>query len=313
VPATGRLVADSLTAAARRGVAVRLAFNVDHELPLPEPPPPRGEPSLIDALDVPTKGISGVPDLMHHKYVVRDREAVFTGSANWTDDSWSRQENVLAWVESPAVAARYGEDFEQLWETGIVAESGFVDPNPVGVGERRVRAWFCPGRGEALATRIAHRVAKAKRRVRVCSPVLTSAPLLGALAQTVSDGRIDVAGVVDATQMDGVYYQWDLNGNAQWKKPLIAQVFSRAPFAGKRSVPYGHGDVHDFMHAKLVVADDLVFTGSYNLSQSGEENAENVLEIRDAELAERLAGFVDEVRSRYEAAPLPAAAAAPAR
>jgi phosphatidylserine/phosphatidylglycerophosphate/cardiolipin synthase-like enzyme len=66
------------------------------------------------------------------------------------------------------------------------------------------------------------------------------------------------------------------------------------------------------MHAKLVVADDLVFTGSYNLSHSGEENAENVLEIRDAELAERLAGFVDEVRSRYEAAPLPAAAAAPA-
>jgi phosphatidylserine/phosphatidylglycerophosphate/cardiolipin synthase-like enzyme len=306
VPATGRLVADAVTDAARRGIAVRLAFNVDHELPLPEPPPPRGEPSLIDALDVPTKGISGVPDLMHHKYVVRDHEAVFTGSANWTDDSWSRQENVLAWVDSPAVAARYSQDFEQLWETGIVAESGFVDPNPVRVGERRVRAWFCPGRGEALATRIAHRVAKAKRRVRICSPVLTSAPVLGALAQAVSDGKIDVAGVVDATQMDGVYYQWDLNGNAQWKKPLIAQVFGRAPFAGKRSVPYGQGDLHDFMHAKLVVADDMVFTGSYNLSHSGEENAENVLEIRDAELAERLAGFVDEVRGHYEAAPVPA-------
>jgi phosphatidylserine/phosphatidylglycerophosphate/cardiolipin synthase-like enzyme len=59
------------------------------------------------------------------------------------------------------------------------------------------------------------------------------------------------------------------------------------------------------MHAKLTVADDLVFTGSYNLSHSGERNAENVLEIRDAELAERLAGWIDEVRGRYEPAPLP--------
>ena len=53
------------------------------------------------------------------------------------------------------------------------------------------------------------------------------------------------------------------------------------------------------MHAKVTVADDVVFTGSYNLSRSGEQNAENVLEIEDAALAERLAGFVDEVRARY--------------
>jgi phosphatidylserine/phosphatidylglycerophosphate/cardiolipin synthase-like enzyme len=53
------------------------------------------------------------------------------------------------------------------------------------------------------------------------------------------------------------------------------------------------------MHAKVTVADDVVFVGSFNLSHSGEENAENVLEIADAELAERLAGFVDDVRGRY--------------
>ena len=46
-------------------------------------------------------------------------------------------------------------------------------------------------------------------------------------------------------------------------------------------------------------ADDIVFTGSFNLSRSGESNAENVLELEDAELAERLAGYVDEVRARY--------------
>jgi phosphatidylserine/phosphatidylglycerophosphate/cardiolipin synthase-like enzyme len=57
------------------------------------------------------------------------------------------------------------------------------------------------------------------------------------------------------------------------------------------------------------VADDVVFIGSFNLSRSGEENAENVLEIADAALAERMAAFVDAVRARYAAVPVPAYAA----
>ena len=53
------------------------------------------------------------------------------------------------------------------------------------------------------------------------------------------------------------------------------------------------------MHAKVTVADDVVFVGSFNLSHSGELNAENVLEIADPVLAERLAAFVDEIRGTY--------------
>jgi phosphatidylserine/phosphatidylglycerophosphate/cardiolipin synthase-like enzyme len=53
------------------------------------------------------------------------------------------------------------------------------------------------------------------------------------------------------------------------------------------------------MHAKVTVADDIVFLGSYNLSNSGQQNAENVLEIADPVLAERMAGFVDSLRLRY--------------
>jgi phosphatidylserine/phosphatidylglycerophosphate/cardiolipin synthase-like enzyme len=301
---TAKLVASALTNTAHRGVNVRLAFNVDHERPIPVPPPPRGEPSVIDSLDVPTKGISGIPDLMHHKYVIRDGEAVWTGSTNWTDDSWSREENVIAIVDSEEVARAYTTDFEQLWTTEDVAQSGFVDPNPIRVGEIRVRTWFTPGHGEALATRLAHRIARAKNRIRIASPVITSGPVLGALAETISDGKVDVAGVVDATQMKGVYHQWELNGNAEWKVPLIRRVLAGA-FTGKESTPYGRGDVHDYMHAKAAVMDDYVFTGSYNMSHSGEVNAENVLEIRDPKLAERLVGFIDEVRLRYPQAPPP--------
>ena len=59
------------------------------------------------------------------------------------------------------------------------------------------------------------------------------------------------------------------------------------------------------MHAKVTVADDTSFVGSFNLSRSGELNAENVLEIRNAELADRLAGYIDQIRGRYGAVVLP--------
>jgi phosphatidylserine/phosphatidylglycerophosphate/cardiolipin synthase-like enzyme len=298
-------VADALTLARGRGVAIRILYNVDHPGPIPVPPPPEAVPDLIEALPFETKGVAGIPDLMHHKYAVRDGEAVLTGSANWTEDSWSKQENVVAAVASPAVAAAYLADFEQLWTTGNVAVSGDVEPAPVEVAGSTVRAWFTPGRGTSLAHRIASRIDRAERRVRICSPVITSGPILGTLAQVASDGRVSVAGTVDSTQVAQVIQQWRANGNSSWKIPLLRTALERAAFSGKRSIPWGPGSVHNFMHAKVTVCDDTVFLGSFNLSRSGELNAENVLEIADADLAERLAAFVDDVRGRYDPVDLP--------
>jgi phosphatidylserine/phosphatidylglycerophosphate/cardiolipin synthase-like enzyme len=235
---------------------------------------------------------------MHHKFVVRDGETVWTGSLNWTDDSWSRQENVIVVLHSPDIAARFTKDFEQMWKSANVEETGRVDPSRVDVGGVEVRAWFTPTYGEDLSHRIANAIGKARRRVRICSPVLTAAPVISTLAQRISEGDLDVAGCIDATQINGVFYDWHRDGNAAWKIPILERVLE-APFSGKPSAPYEVQSVHDFMHAKVTVADDVVFTGSFNLSRRGEKNAENMLEIHDAALAERLAQFVDDVRARY--------------
>jgi phosphatidylserine/phosphatidylglycerophosphate/cardiolipin synthase-like enzyme len=80
---------------------------------------------------------------------------------------------------------------------------------------------------------------------------------------------------------------------------MLRTALTRAPFSGKLSTPYAPGSVHDYMHAKVTVADDRVFVGSFNLSHSGELNAENVLELDEPLVADRLAAFVDEVRARY--------------
>ena len=275
---------------------MRLAYNVDHAQPIPVPAPPDADVALIESLPVESKPIAGVPDLMHHKYVVRDAGSVWTGSLNWTDDSWSRQENVVIVVESAAIAKAFTLDFGQLWTTGEVLKSGYVDPRPE--DGTKTRAWFSPGHGEDLSSRIAKFIRRARKRVRICSPVITTGPVLGTLAQVIADRSVDLAGCVDATQVREVISQWHANQNVSWKLPLLEHVLA-GPFTGKKSTPFGIGTVHDFMHAKVTVCDDTVFVGSFNLSRSGEKNAENVIELHDAAIADRLAAYVDAVRARY--------------
>jgi phosphatidylserine/phosphatidylglycerophosphate/cardiolipin synthase-like enzyme len=301
-PETARIVGDAIRRADARGVRIRFAYNIDHANPIPVPPPPEPDVKLIASLPGESKAIAGVPDLMHHKYVIRDERTVWTGSLNWTDDAWSRQENVVAIVESPTIAKAYTLDFEQLWSTEDVMKSGFVDPRD----EDGIRAWFTPGHGEDLSARIAKLIRRARRRVRICSPVITTGPVLGTLAQVIADKSVDIAGCVDSTQIRDVVQQWRTNENVSWKLPLLQAVMA-GPFTGKNSTPYGAGSVHDYMHAKVTVCDDTVFVGSFNLSRSGEKNAENVLEIDDAGLADRLAGFIDEVRAKYGPVVLPPA------
>ena len=296
----GDRVADTIRSAQARGVKVRLVYNEDHKNPIPVPPPPSTEPEVLATLGVPMKPVPGFRDLMHHKYVVRDGRDVWTGSMNWTLDSWTRQENVIALVADAGVARAYLQNFEELWRTAEVDGTGEFD-----APKADIRPWFCPGRGEELSQRIATAIGRSRKRVRIASPVITTSPILATLAQVVSDRRCSVTGVVDGTQMRQVFGQWRENGNAAWKLPLIERVLDRGEFSGKPSTPYAPGSLHDYMHAKVTVCDDVAFIGSFNLSHSGEMNAENVLEIRDAQVADRMANFIDQVRARYPEAPVP--------
>jgi phosphatidylserine/phosphatidylglycerophosphate/cardiolipin synthase-like enzyme len=297
----GVLVLAALLAAHQRGVRVRLLFDVDHPGPIPVPPPPETRPEAIEQLPVDTRGIAGIPDLMHHKFCVRDARDVWTGSMNWTEDSWTRQENVVVRVlGSEPLAFAFSLAFDELWERGTVEGTGTVEPRPVALdGGVEARPWFTPGHGDALSHRVAKAIGRARRRIRIASPVLTAGPILGTLVEVVNERRCTVSGVIDQTQSDDVLHQWARNGVSSWKIPLLETILARGSFAAKRSTPWSPDGVQDFMHAKVVVCDDVSFVGSFNFSRSGERNAENVLELHDAGLADRLAAYVDELHGRY--------------
>jgi phosphatidylserine/phosphatidylglycerophosphate/cardiolipin synthase-like enzyme len=223
---------------------------------------------------------------------------------NWTEDSFTLQENCILTLQSPLVAAAYLRDFETLRSRPRhLDRSGRFDVEWSGADFEgqpvRVRPMFCPGRGPEIAALIGSRVASARERVLICSPVLTSGPILGALSDVVGRATVPVTGVVDRTQMQDVLRQWGSLPKASWKPAAFRFVASHAHFGGKRSIPWGPGTVHDFLHAKLVVCDDWAFAGSYNHSRAGEENAENVLVIDGKPVADRVAEVIREFAALY--------------
>jgi phosphatidylserine/phosphatidylglycerophosphate/cardiolipin synthase-like enzyme len=48
------------------------------------------------------------------------------------------------------------------------------------------------------------------------------------------------------------------------------------------------------------VIDDTVITGSYNFSRSAQFNAENILFIESASLAETYSSYIDHLKQKYE-------------
>ncbi|MEA2656991.1 MAG: hypothetical protein QOI23_2356 [Chloroflexota bacterium] len=296
----------------KRGVTVRLMFNQDHPAAVADPPPPEVDWAFIDklkAIGVVIKPIKGVPDLMHHKYVVRDvatpQAAVLTGSTNWTNDSFTREENVLFTIASADVAADYEKNFEELWTDPVVASSGHFTAQWTTLADTtRLRPYFCPGRALKLVHEMARSISSAQRRIRICSPVITSGPILGALGDAVLHSQADISGVYDATQMDEVQRQWSAQATASWKIAAFQAIVTAVKFGSKRSIPYSKGSIHDFMHAKILVADDYVYSGSFNLSHSGEQNAENVVQFESPHIADLCASYIDTVAAKYGGRPL---------
>jgi hypothetical protein len=104
-----------------------------------------------------------------------------------------------------------------------------------------IRPWFCPGYGDALSHRIAKAIGRAKRRVRICSPVITAAAGAGDARSGDRDGKVDVAGAVDMPQVEDVQRQWGPTGVRSWKLPLLLDVIGSGRFAGKPVDAVGPG------------------------------------------------------------------------
>jgi phosphatidylserine/phosphatidylglycerophosphate/cardiolipin synthase-like enzyme len=264
-----------------------------------------GTHERVEELGLPNDVIRGVQGegLMHEKFIARDGEAVWTGSMNWTNDSMTRMENTIVSFISPELAALFGRDFDQLWSTRQTLESGAFRTTPAELRYAGQTALtdvdFSPGQGEYINEWVARRVARARRRIIFCSMLINSSKLLGALMNVLDEQKLELWGVYDKTQMEGVLQQWNGQPHVQWKVDAVQRLLREAELIGKESLPYRPGRSHNFMHNKLLIVDDTVITGSYNLSHAAQSNAENMLAIESPVLAEDAISYVRMLRNRF--------------
>jgi phosphatidylserine/phosphatidylglycerophosphate/cardiolipin synthase-like enzyme len=317
-PAT--IVAEALRAQARKGVQVRIVYdssastNADTETVaapshLESDQKPLGTAgfarSFADVAQV--KGVTGYRVLMHNKYIVRDAAsadaAVLTGSSNYTNDSWGLQENNLLCLRSQQLASYYARDFADLWSRGkIVDSTGYRDTGTVRINDVAVTIAFTPGDSPAVLKEIVGAIAAARSELYVASVVLSSGPILAALSEAVDRG-LPLGGLYDGPQMDQVERQWKA-ANVGVDKVNTWQKVARH-LVRKNSMPFDRqnpSQPHNFMHNKLVIADQVVVTGSFNLSNHAMGNAENVLLIRDAAIARSYAEYIQRLMAAYTVA-----------
>jgi phosphatidylserine/phosphatidylglycerophosphate/cardiolipin synthase-like enzyme len=311
------IVGEGLRALARKGVSVRIAY--DHAtdpgadvIPSAAPAHLESDPkslgtdsfvrSLADVAQV--KGVTGYRVLMHNKYIVRDANSadatVFTGSSNYTNDSWGLQDNNLLCLRSQQIASYYARDFTDLWSRGkIVDSTGAHDTGTVRLNDVPITIAFTPGESAAVLKEIVGAIAAARGQLYVASVVLSSGPILAALSEAIDRG-LPLGGLYDGPQMDQVERQWKAANVGADKVNTWQKVAGH--LVRKNSIPFdrqNQSQPHNFMHNKLVVADQIVVTGSFNLSNHAMGNAENVLLVRDAQFADSYAKYIQRLMASY--------------
>jgi phosphatidylserine/phosphatidylglycerophosphate/cardiolipin synthase-like enzyme len=311
--ALAALVVPAFTTAADRGVEVRIAYD-DEGKPteqtteafaeLGADPAPIGTPEWLhthfDGTRVELRPIDPGSHLMHDKYVIRDGASasavVWTGSTNFTDDAWTHQENNVVTLASPTLATGFERDFAQLWDSGRIAGTGAGAGGSTTVGSATVDWAFAPADGDEIDARYAELIGAARFRIVLATMVLTSRTLLDALVAALDSG-VTLAGVYDAGQMDPIVRRWRRTSSGRASAAKFTRIASQ--LSAKHSEPYTPTSLHNFLHHKVLVVDDVVVTGSFNLSRNATDNAENSLVFTSLALAHRYAAAISDLVAAY--------------
>ncbi|MEH2103468.1 MAG: phosphatidylserine/phosphatidylglycerophosphate/cardiolipin synthase family protein [Nostoc sp.] len=298
---------------AQTGVKVRIAFDhgkpetktVDPFIASGSDPAPKGTKAFLESVfegtQVEIKSIAG-SKLMHNKYVIRDvntsEATLWTGSANFTDDAWTYQDNNILQISSPQLCSYYETDFQELWVSGNIKTTGVGDTGKVYIASTEVDFAFSPGEGQTIDHIISSLIGSAKNRIKIASMMITSHAILAALDDALRHKQVkDLSGVYDATQMSHVVKLWLKTEASVGVAETFKEVSSH--LVGKHSEPYKPDSKHNFMHNKVVVCDNIVVSGSFNFSRSATQNAENIVVLHDPSLAEQYSDYIDQLLAHY--------------
>jgi len=268
-------VADALIAAHERGVDVRVVYDDEHT---------EDDPQMEEIIDA---GIPATPDersaFMHNKFFVIDGETVWTGSMNITVNGVYHNNNNVIVIQSPALAANYTAEFEEMFNGEFGPSSPSNTPNPViNLGGIQIENYFGPE--DVIIPRLVEVVGGAQSSIKFMTFSFTHDDLGAAMRERAAAG-VTVTGVFETRGADTEYSECGALLDAGQDVRL-------------------DGNPYTFHHKVIIVDDSIVVIGSFNFSENAaSSNDENLLIVHDPAVTSL---YVQEFDRRFAEANVPA-------
>lgn len=251
-------IRDALLDAHKRGLSVRVVAETDN----------LGSPEMQALIQA---GI-GVRDdnsegLMHNKFVVIDRQVVWTGSMNYTISEAYRNNNNLLRLRSSQLATDYTTEFEEMFVEdyfGPFSPSNTPFPSFTLDGTR-IDVFFSPDDG--IQAHLFDLLMAAQESIYFMAFSFTADDLAGAMLDRANAG-VTVQGVMERSQ-------YESNTGGDYDKFAAAGLDVRLD-----------GNRYNMHHKVIIIDRQIVVTGSYNFTSSAEKrNDENLLVFYSSDIA----------------------------
>jgi PLD-like domain len=230
--------------------------------------------------------------LMHDKFLIRDGESIWSGSANFTIGGLKLQDNNCLILKSKDVAQLYRNDFEHLLKDDH-HENGFRTPNdklPINA-TTSVTPSFSPEAGEAIEDAVIAKI-KDAQKLRILAFLISDPGILQSLLPFQGQEK-DIRGVYDPHGMQSAT-------KGSHKNPALFWFLNDPRFVAAPSHAFNPNGEQNFMHNKVMIIDDrYVITGSYNFSENAELNDENILIIDSKIVAAEYTNYFDTLFKQY--------------
>jgi phosphatidylserine/phosphatidylglycerophosphate/cardiolipin synthase-like enzyme len=264
-------IADALVAAHRRGVQVRVVAESDYR--------DNSEMQQVIAAGVPVV-FDERSALMHNKFLVIDRQTVWTGSFNATYNGACRNDNNALVIASREVADNFTAEFEEMFDQGeFGARSPSATPHTlVKLDGADLYTYFSPE--DDIPPKIIRFLRAAGKSIQFMAFSFTDDEIGEVLVNRYRSG-VQVEGVMESRGSKSPHSE-----------------LRRLSSAGITVLSDGNPYI---LHHKVFIIDTLwTITGSYNFSASAaRSNDENVVIIKNRSVALR---FLEEYqRVRQEA------------
>ncbi|MGM5483380.1 MAG: phospholipase D-like domain-containing protein [Nanobdellota archaeon] len=191
---------------------------------------------------------------MHNKFCIIGNDKVLTGSANPTHNGLKKNDNNLLLIKSKEIASIYIKEFDEL-------KKG--EKNSLNKKDQYPKIYFCPE--NSCSSKLIRLIRDAKKSIYFATFSFTDKAIANEIILSHRKG-LDVKGVFEK-RMTSIYSVYDL-----LKFQKIDVVEDKNPKT---------------MHNKYFIIDEeIVFTGSYNPTNNGNENNdENIVIIKNRTIA----------------------------